>query len=105
MSVLPGTTTGSRATKEARKTKKPSEKDNRNGIMGIEQRWFLKETRAVVTVEHEPMEISVEPYEHCCKCERETAYWYTPKDVPLCRECAVGLEDADIPTKAQWFAL
>ena len=42
--------------------------------------------------------------EHCCICRAKTNYWYTPKDVALCPDCAKTTHLAQVPTKAEWCA-
>ena len=57
----------------------------------------------MLEVEHEPDDYPL-PYEHCCKCGMPTPYWYTKKDVALCRPCAEKYTERDIPSKNQWIA-
>lgn len=45
-----------------------------------------------------------EPAEHCCLCRVLTRYWYTPKDVVVCQQCAKTAKETDLPTKEEWFA-
>lgn len=40
--------------------------------------------------------------EHCCFCRKATTYWYTPKDVACCRNCARHAEAKDVPSKTVW---
>jgi len=40
--------------------------------------------------------------ERCCFCRKETRYWYKPKDVACCQECAVKAEPVDVPSKKIW---
>jgi len=55
------------------------------------------------------IEVSLEPepdlrvIEHCCFCRRPTRYWYTPKDVACCPDCAKHAEKKDVPSKKIWF--
>jgi len=56
-----------------------------------------------VTVSHDGWAAHL-PKEYCCKCQSETNYWYTPKDVALCQECAKTVTADHIPTKAEWCA-
>lgn len=44
------------------------------------------------------------PYEHCCFCFRPSKYWYAPKDVAVCTECAETRSPADVPSKEDWCA-
>jgi hypothetical protein len=62
----------------------------------------------VVKVNHEKelFGYSEEPYEGCCKCEKETPYWgeNSKKELlALCEECAKKYNMKDIPTKEEWF--
>jgi hypothetical protein len=41
--------------------------------------------------------------ENCCFCFRMTRFWYTPKDVACCRQCALVHSPEQVPTKAEWF--
>jgi hypothetical protein len=41
--------------------------------------------------------------ERCAVCRKLTFYWYPPKDVALCQECAKTTRRADVPTKEEWF--
>jgi hypothetical protein len=43
------------------------------------------------------------PQERCCFCRKPTRYWFTPKDVACCQECAKRAEPEDVPTKDVWF--
>jgi len=40
--------------------------------------------------------------ENCCACYAKTSYWYTPKDVALCKICAAGKTHDEIPSKQEW---
>lgn len=40
--------------------------------------------------------------EDCCVCGRPTTFWFVPKDVAVCSECARSVEPADLPTKEEW---
>lgn len=40
--------------------------------------------------------------ERCCMCRAFTNYWYTPKDVALCQDCAKKTKRAELPTKEEW---
>lgn len=45
-----------------------------------------------------------EVQERCCLCRTKTRYWYTPKDVALCQQCAQTATAKEIPTKREWIA-
>jgi hypothetical protein len=44
-----------------------------------------------------------EPQEPCALCTRPTNYWYAPRDVAVCQECAKTASVADVPTKRDWL--
>lgn len=44
-----------------------------------------------------------EPKESCALCTRPTNYWYEPRDVAVCQECAKTASVADVPTKREWL--
>lgn len=56
----------------------------------------------MITVVREPEEFG-RPTERCAFCWRRTAYWYEPKDVAVCRECAKKVSAKDVPSKAEWW--
>jgi predicted amidophosphoribosyltransferase len=41
--------------------------------------------------------------ENCCICRESTEFWYQPKDVALCKNCAKSIDHDDIPTKLDWI--
>lgn len=41
--------------------------------------------------------------EKCTFCEKPTKYWYTPKDVAVCPNCAETHNPQDVPTKREWL--
>lgn len=45
-----------------------------------------------------------EPAERCCFCRTPTRYWFQPKDVAVCQDCAEHMTVAEVPTKDEWFA-
>ena len=45
-----------------------------------------------------------EVQERCCMCRKPTRYWYNPKDVAVCPECAKHTSPDDLPSKADWIA-
>lgn len=55
-----------------------------------------------VFVEKEPVDLGP-PYEECCACGKQTEFWYTEHDVPLCPSCALVLDETDIPSKILWI--
>lgn len=44
-----------------------------------------------------------EPKESCALCTNPTDYWYEPRDVAVCQECARTASVADVPTKREWL--
>lgn len=56
-----------------------------------------------IKVEKEPIELGAMGLEPCCICWKPTSYWHKGNDVACCPECAKGKEEADLPTKAEWF--
>jgi hypothetical protein len=44
------------------------------------------------------------PLERCCLCRERTPFWFTPKDVALCRPCAKTATADKLPTKEEWIA-
>ena len=40
--------------------------------------------------------------EHCCFCRKPTRFWYLPKDVACCQQCAKKAEPKDVPSKKVW---
>ena len=59
----------------------------------------------MIKVKHEPMDLMEAPPEKCFRCGCETRFWYEPKDVAVCRECAKSLGASDVPSKAQWLGV
>lgn len=56
------------------------------------------------------IEVSLEPEpgllgttEHCCFCRKPSRYWFVPKDVACCQDCAKQADVEDVPTKDVWF--
>lgn len=45
-----------------------------------------------------------EVQERCCKCRKPTRWWYAPKDVAVCPECAAYTTPEDLPSKDEWCA-
>jgi hypothetical protein len=50
----------------------------------------------------EPAGLRSIPQERCCFCREATPYWYTPKDVAMCRPCANKAKRSQVPTKVAW---
>lgn len=44
----------------------------------------------------------LEGMEHCCLCRVPTRFWYKPKDVALCVDCAKTATVAKLPSKSAW---
>jgi hypothetical protein len=40
--------------------------------------------------------------EQCCFCWKRTPFWYEPKDVAVCPECAETHKAKDVPKKEIW---
>jgi len=55
-----------------------------------------------IDVTHEPDDWGV-ALEHCAFCWKTTHYWFTAKDVAVCRACAEQVNAEDVPTKLAWF--
>lgn len=70
--------------------------------MGGKPRVKPKSPEVGIKVTMEPG-VDNEPLERCFSCFRQTAYWYTPKDVACCRTCARWLTPGEVPTKQQWI--
>jgi hypothetical protein len=56
----------------------------------------------VIEVHHEEGVEDLQSVERCCFCRNSTRFWYKPKDVACCRECALRAEPEDVPTKKVW---
>ena len=41
--------------------------------------------------------------ERCCFCWKRTNYWYSPKDVAVCRSCAKTHKVSEVPAKRDWI--
>lgn len=57
----------------------------------------------MIKVDLEPGDLDQMASERCCFCRSGTRYWYTPKDVACCPECAVQADHVDVPSKDTWF--
>jgi hypothetical protein len=57
----------------------------------------------MLTVIRNPLAEDVRDRERCSVCRTMTFFWYPPKDVALCEECAKTKRRADVPTKKEWF--
>lgn len=55
-----------------------------------------------VTKQEDAHETPLHWQEYCCFCRKKTIYWYTPKDVACCQDCATRAEPKDVPSKKQW---
>lgn len=42
--------------------------------------------------------------ELCCRCWRPTRFWYAPRDVALCPQCALTTSRDEVPPKPVWCA-
>lgn len=58
----------------------------------------------MVSVTPEPPGLEPFGIERCCVCDVPTKFWYTPKDVALCKPCAANAQEADLPAKPEWMA-
>lgn len=56
----------------------------------------------MIEVVREDLEQSTIEIENCCFCRNPTAFWYKPKDVACCLECAANAEPGDVPDKQTW---
>lgn len=58
-----------------------------------------------VRVTHEPPDAYPGAWvlERCCVCRKQTRYWFTPKDIALCLDCAETATPESLPTKDEWF--
>jgi hypothetical protein len=45
-----------------------------------------------------------DPVENCGICRQKTRYWYRPKDVAVCPECAKTRMPTEVPSKSEWVA-
>lgn len=41
--------------------------------------------------------------ENCCFCRTSTKYWYVPKDVAMCPDCAKEALAEEVPDKLDWI--
>ena len=41
--------------------------------------------------------------ENCVFCRTETEYWYKPKDVAMCPNCASAALAEEVPDKLDWI--
>lgn len=57
---------------------------------------------AMIEVVHEVGVTDLRFVERCCFCREPTRYWFLPKDVACCEECASKAEPADVPDKDAW---
>lgn len=59
----------------------------------------------MIKVEREPTDLTGEFYgamEQCCFCWKKTPFWYAPKDVAVCPDCAEKHSAKDVPNKEIW---
>jgi len=71
--------------------------------------WFDSTTvvqggSTMLQVTKEPRGLARMGLERCCLCREHTPFWYTPKDVALCRPCAKTATADRLPTKEEWVA-
>lgn len=55
-----------------------------------------------IPVTHDQDEINDGISERCCFCRAPTRYWYLPKDVAVCPDCAPYAKAEDVPAKREW---
>lgn len=55
----------------------------------------------MITVKHDNFPASA-VQELCFKCWQGTNYWFTPKDVACCQECAKTVTAEEVPSKEEW---
>jgi hypothetical protein len=56
-----------------------------------------------IKVVRETGPVSLMDCEECFRCFKRTAFWFEPKDVACCQQCAVLCTVDDVPTKQVWF--
>lgn len=56
----------------------------------------------MIGVKHDG-EHAYSPAENCVFCDLPTRYWYVPKDVPVCPDCAKEAEAHEVPNKRDWL--
>ncbi|MGG2400135.1 hypothetical protein ACJRW5_24655 [Pseudomonas sp. SH1-B] len=56
----------------------------------------------MITIRHDDAP-SHRPGETCALCTTPTRYWYTPKGVAACQECAATHNASDVPSKLEWL--
>ncbi len=56
-----------------------------------------------IEVTHEGAVPRYWPKEPCAFCKAPTSHWYAPKDVPVCLDCATGVDHEDVPSKRGWL--
>lgn len=44
-----------------------------------------------------------DPPENCAFCRTPTRFWYRPRDVAVCAECAKKRKVSEVPTKREWI--
>lgn len=51
-----------------------------------------------------PPEMAALGKEPCCFCFTFTNFWYRPKDVAVCKSCAIEKKPSEVPSKKMWCA-
>jgi hypothetical protein len=44
-----------------------------------------------------------DPAERCAFCRSKTRFWFAPKDVAVCQECALTRAESEVPSKRAWI--
>ena len=55
-----------------------------------------------IKVTREPKDFRDIAAAHCCFCRAPTRYWYTPKGVAVCIDCAMTHNTKDVPSEKEW---
>lgn len=56
----------------------------------------------MIPVTIEPESLTQFGSENCCFCYKVTKFWYEPKDVAVCVNCATTHSVDQVPTKKAW---
>lgn len=51
-----------------------------------------------------PLPKTLADFEDCFRCGSPTPYWSKTRDIPVCPDCALIVNESDLPTKEQWAA-
>lgn len=53
---------------------------------------------------HHDGEKAIATAEPCACCQKPTHFWFKPKDVPVCTNCAAVKVASEVPDKRTWLA-